>query len=291
MDGVINVNKPKDMTSFDVIAILRKTLGTRKIGHTGTLDPDATGVLPVCVGKATKLVEMLTASDKQYEAEVKLGVVTDTQDLTGKVLKTLEVNISINQLGNILAEFTGPIMQVPPMYSAIKVDGKKLYELARKGETIERKPREVIIHNIELTEFNKEENSFKIVVDCSKGTYIRTLANDIGEALGCGAALASLKRTKSGRFDINGSYLLDDIKKMTENNDYSYMTTLCDVMSEFEKITIAEKNAFKLRNGVPIDVLGLNVGQIYRIFDEKKEFLAIAKKEESKLSILKTFFG
>lgn len=291
MDGVVNVNKPKDMTSFDVIAILRKALGTRKIGHTGTLDPDATGVLPVCVGKATKLVEMLTASDKQYEAEVMLGIITDTQDMTGKILNTNDVEVSEEELLSVLSKFTGFIMQVPPMYSAIKVNGKKLYELARNGETVERTPREVVIHNISMTEFNKEQNSFKIVVDCSKGTYIRTLANDIGEALGCGAALATLNRTKSGRFSINNAYHLEDIKKMAENSDFSFMTKLSDVMSEFEKITIAEKNAFKLRNGVSIDVCGLDVGKTYRVFDEKKEFLAIAKKEENKLNVLKTFFG
>ena len=161
MDGVVNVNKPKEMTSFDVVAILRKTLNTKKIGHTGTLDPDATGVLPICIGKATKLVELLTCDKKQYKAEVKLGITTDTQDISGKVLKQTSSAVSETELKEALKSFVGEIEQIPPMYSAVKVDGKKLYELAREGKTVERKPRKIKIYNIEILNFDKKNQCFK----------------------------------------------------------------------------------------------------------------------------------
>ena len=291
MDGVININKPSAMTSFDVVAILRKTLNMKKIGHTGTLDPDATGVLPICIGKATKLVELLTANDKQYIATVKLGIITDTQDISGNIIKTSDVNTSKEDLINLLPSFIGEQEQIPPMYSAIKVNGKKLYELAREGKTTERKPRKITINNITLNEYNDEENSFQITVNCSKGTYIRTLANDIGEKLGCGAALSALNRTKSGRFSLEASFDIDVIKEMVKNGDFSFITPLDEVMCEYKKIVLAEKNAFKLKNGVQFDVSGLNYGEIYRIYDESKNFLAIAQKDSERLLILKTFFG
>ena len=291
MDGVININKPVAMTSFDVIAILRKTLNMKKIGHTGTLDPDATGVLPVCVGKGTKLVEMLTANDKQYEAEVKLGIVTDTQDISGNILKTSDVCVDFDDIKKAALEFIGEQEQIPPMYSAIKIDGKKLYELARDGKTVERKPRKINIQNITVYDYNSECNTFKMTVDCSKGTYIRTLANDIGEKLGCGATLSALNRTKSGRFSIESAYTLEQIKNMTEKNDYSFITPVDEVMCEYKKIVLAENNAFKLKNGVTFDVSGLNIGETYRIYDESKNFLAIAEKDNTCLVIQKTFFG
>lgn len=291
MDGVINVNKPSAMTSFDVIAILRKTLNMKKIGHTGTLDPDATGVLPVCLGKATKLSEMLTASSKQYEAVVKLGITTDTQDISGKIIKTSKVYTSYEELLNTVKEFVGLQEQIPPMYSAVKVNGKKLYELARSGITAERKPREINIYKIDILNFDDENKTFTMTVDCSKGTYIRTLANDIGEKLGCGAALSSLTRTKSGRFIIDNSYSLDEIKTLSANNDFSFIIPLDEVLVEYDKVILAENNAFKLKNGIKFDVAGLKTGDIYRIYDEKKNFLAIAQKEKNRLLILKTFFG
>ena len=291
MDGVINVNKPSAMTSFDVIAILRKTLNMKKIGHTGTLDPDATGVLPVCLGKATKLSEMLTASKKQYEAVVKLGITTDTQDISGKIIKTSTVYTSYEELLNTIKEFIGLQQQIPPMYSAVKVNGKKLYELARSGLTAERKPREISIYKIDVLNFDDENKTFTMTADCSKGTYIRTLANDIGEKLGCGAALSSLKRTRSGRFIIDNSYSLDEIKTLNANNDFSFIIPLDEVLDEYDKVILAENNAFKLKNGIKFDVAGLKAGDIYRIYDEKKNFLAIAQKEKNRLLILKTFFG
>jgi len=290
MDGVININKPTGMTSFDVIAILRKILNTKKIGHTGTLDPDATGVLPICVGKATKLVEMLTADEKQYIAGVKLGIVTDTQDTSGDVLETKEVNVTYDDLKNTIDSFKGESFQIPPMYSAVKVNGERLYKLAREGKTVERESRKIFISEITLDSFKKEDDSFSMTVTCSKGTYIRTLSNDIGEKLGCGAALSSLKRTMSGKYTISESYTLDDIRKMSEEENFSFITPLPDIMDEFEKVILAEKNSDKLVYGVPFNVDGLQNGSKYRLFDEKKRFLAIGEKTPERIVILKTFF-
>lgn len=291
MDGVINVNKPKDMTSFDVVAILRKTLNTKKIGHTGTLDPDATGVLPICVGKATKLVEFLTADKKQYKASVKLGVTTDTQDMSGTVLKTLSSCVTKEELEKAINSFLGEIEQIPPMYSAVKIDGKKLYELAREGKTVERKPRKITIFGIKLLSFDEKNQSFDMLVDCSKGTYIRTLANDIGESLGCGAALSNLLRTVSGSFYLEKSFSLEQIKELCENGDFSFLTPLSNVMSEWQKLVLAENNAKRLLYGIKFNVSGTTLGKCYRIFDENGNFLAVARCGEHHMEILKTFFG
>ena len=198
MDGVIVIRKEKDFTSHDVVAKLRGILHMKKIGHTGTLDPDAEGVLPVALGKATRLVDMITDKEKTYEAVMRLGVVTDTQDMSGTVLsQASELHVTEEELRAAIESFVGDYMQVPPMYSALKVNGKKLYELAREGKTVERKPRPVHFYEIEILEINLPLVRF--CVTCSKGTYIRTLCHDIGEKLGCGAAMETLLRTKVGR--------------------------------------------------------------------------------------------
>ena len=196
MDGIINVRKEKGFTSFDVVAKLRGILKMKKIGHTGTLDPDAEGVLPVCIGKATRVCDLLTDKDKVYEAVMLLGKETDTQDMTGTILKESEVNLSIEEVKQCIESFVGEYAQIPPMYSALKVNGKKLYELAREGKTVERKPRPVHFYEIEILEINLPLVRF--CVTCSKGTYIRALARDIGEALQSGAHLTALERTRVG---------------------------------------------------------------------------------------------
>lgn len=291
MDGVINVNKPKEMTSFDVVAILKKILNTKKVGHTGTLDPDATGVLPICIGKATKLVEYLTSDRKKYKAAVQLGITTDTQDISGNVIKSCFPCVSENELKAAISSFIGEIEQIPPMYSAVKIDGKKLYELAREGRTVERKPRQITIHKIDFLVYNEKSSVFEMEVDCSKGTYIRTLANDIGEKLGCGAVISELERLSSGNFNIGESYTLEEIKKKVEKEDYSFLIPLSEVMNEYGKIILAEKNSQRLQHGIPFNVAGLKIGENYRVFDESGAFLAIARCGENRMEILKTFFG
>lgn len=208
-NGIINVYKEKGYTSHDVVAKLRGILGQKKIGHTGTLDPDAEGVLPVCLGRGTKLCDMLTDKDKEYEAELMLGIETDTQDLSGEVLDRRAVDVSEKQVFNVVMSFIGTYDQVPPMYSAIKVNGRKLYELARAGQVVERKPRTVTIQDIDILEMKLPYVRMKI--HCSKGTYIRSLCHDIGEKLGCHGCMSSLVRTRVSFFDVSTSVTLDKI--------------------------------------------------------------------------------
>lgn len=255
MNGIINVYKESGFTSHDVVAKLRGILHMKKIGHTGTLDPDAVGVLPVCVGKATKVCDLLTDKDKTYIAEVKLGVTTDTLDLTGEVLTEKEVSVTEENLRNIIPEFTGNIMQIPPMYSAIKVNGKKLYELARKGQEVERKPRPVTIHSLTLLKVNLPENEFTIEVSCSKGTYIRTLCADIGERLGCGAAMKSLIRTKVGQFYLEDARKLSEIEEQVKKQGVSsLMKPIDSVFSQYGRLEVQPSGMKLLQNGNKLKV-------------------------------------
>lgn len=291
MDGVININKPAGMTSHDVVSRLRRILNMKKIGHTGTLDPDATGVLPMCVGRGTKLSEMLMSSEKQYRAELTLGISTDTQDSSGTVLSQRQVNVSEAEIRDAISRFIGELEQIPPMYSAIKVEGKKLYELAREGKEIEREPRKVTIHNIEIENINLDKNLVEMTVDCSKGTYIRTLCNDIGEALGCGGHMSALTRTKSGRFEIENTVTLEEIEQRAQDGDFGFITPLAEILAEYRKVILAEKNAWRVKNGIKTSVAGVCEGEIYRIFDEQGNFLALARQENGSFAMLKTFFG
>lgn len=215
MFGFINIFKPEGMTSFDVVAKLRKVTHIKQIGHTGTLDPFAIGVLPISIGKATKLIEYLP-DDKAYIATVQFGADTDTYDKDGKIIKTYDKKITENDVKNILNDFRGEISQLPPIYSAIKINGKKLYEYAREGKQAEIKPRKVFISNIELMSFDKDKQSAQIKVECSKGTYIRSIAYDIGQKLNCGGYLTALERTKAGAFNLETSVKLDEIKTIED---------------------------------------------------------------------------
>ena len=226
--GMINVYKEKGFTSHDVVAKLRGICKQKKVGHTGTLDPDAVGVLPVCLGCATRLCDMLTEKDKEYVAVLRLGVTTDTQDITGKVLAEKEVTESVEKVREVISSFEGEQLQIPPMYSALKVNGKKLYELAREGKEIERKARPIVVHEIEILSENMPE--FTIRIKCSKGTYIRTICHDIGQKLSCGGAMVSLKRTKVGNFGIEDSYTLSRIEDMAKEG------RLCEILLPVEKV-------------------------------------------------------
>jgi len=230
--GFLNVYKEKGYTSHDVVAILRKLAGTKKVGHTGTLDPNAQGVLPICLGRATKLADHIMAENKTYVAEVILGMTTDSYDITGEVLSKSTTLVNASKFAHAAAQFVGDIMQVPPMHSAIKINGKKLYELARKGEVVERKPRAVTIHHIYVlspeqaaayhcwqSEAHPSLQRFFIKVDCSKGTYIRSLCADIGTVLGCGATMGALTRTRSGIFSLESAKTLDEIRSAASTND------------------------------------------------------------------------
>lgn len=252
MDGVIVIRKEKGFTSHDVVAKLRGILHMKKIGHTGTLDPDAEGVLPVALGKATRLVDMITDKEKTYEAVMRLGVVTDTQDMSGTVLsQTTELSVTEEELCTVVSSFVGDYMQVPPMYSALKVNGKKLYELAREGKTVERKPRPVRFYEIEILDISFPLVRFRVT--CSKGTYIRTLCHDIGEKLGCGAAMESLLRTKVGRFTLDDAITLAQTEEaVQEGTIESKILGIEEILAEYPRVCCTKEGDRLLANGNPL---------------------------------------
>lgn len=246
--GMINVYKEAGFTSHDVVAKLRGICKQKKIGHTGTLDPDAVGVLPVCLGNGTKLCDMLTDKEKEYVAGFRLGMTTDTQDISGKILETKPVTVSSEEVEQCVRTFLGEQQQIPPMYSALKVNGKKLYELAREGKEVERKPRAITIYEIEMIESKLPD--FLIRVKCSKGTYIRTLCHDIGQALRCGAVMTSLIRTKVGMFDVKDAYRLSEIEKMENENRLSgVIVPVEEMFSHLPRATAANRAEIALHNG------------------------------------------
>ena len=274
--GIINVYKERGFTSHDVVAKLRGIAGQKKIGHTGTLDPDAVGVLPVCLGAATKLCDMMTDKSKEYVAVLKLGIVTDTQDTTGTVLEQHQVNVTEVQIEQVIRSFVGTYNQIPPMYSALKVNGKKLYELAREGKVVERKARPVEICYIDILEpYQETTNELKIRVGCSKGTYIRTLCHDIGAALGCGGAMAYLQRTKVGTFTVDKSYTLAQLQEMKEQGILdSAVTPVEDFFSHLPKVVVKEQARKLVQNGNVLTeaVLERNASECILSVDESNDF-------------------
>ena len=296
--GVININKEKGYTSHDVVAKLRGIVGQKKIGHTGTLDPDATGVLPVCLGKATKLCDMLTDKSKTYETIMLLGKTTDTQDISGSVLSESSVeNIDEDAVKKCIGEFVGDYLQVPPMYSALKVNGKKLYELARQGIEVERKARPVVIHEIKILEIALPR--VRMEVSCSKGTYIRTLCHDIGLKLGCGACMEELIRTKVSCFAISDSLTLGQVQELKEAGKIEEILVPIDAMfSEYEAVTLKKEFASFAYNGnlfFPKHIhekLELVDGKNVRVYDEDGRFIAIYAFDKTKrtFQIVKMFF-
>ena len=274
MDGIININKPKGITSFDVIRKLRKILSIKKIGHTGTLDPLATGVLLVCVGKATKLAQDIEAHSKEYVAEFELGYKTDTYDTEGTIIDKVEnFSISKTELENVLKKFVGNIKQIPPMYSAIKINGQKLYDLARKGETVEREARDIKIDYIELLSFDGKKARIKCKV--SKGTYIRSLIYDIGEELKTFAVMTSLTRTSVGNEKIENSFSIEDIEKSMEDKNLNFITSVEEYFN-YPKITIiGEKNHTLFLNGNTL-IFNKENG-FYRVYLENGSFLGLGQ--------------
>lgn len=288
MDGILNIYKEKGYTSHDVVAKLRGILKTKKIGHTGTLDPDAQGVLPVCVGRATKLCDMLTDKDKAYETVMLLGKTTDTQDITGSVLSESELgeDITTEKVTEVINSFVGEYMQVPPMYSALKVNGKKLYGLARSGIEVERKARKVYIHSIEIKDISLPRVT--MTVNCSKGTYIRTLCYDIGETLGVGGCMEELLRIKSGQFEINDSMKIDDVKKYVDDGRISdIMKPIDGVFEKYQKCVVKKEYNVLIYNGnkfSPPNVLNrtdAKDGEEVRVYDEDNFFIGIYRYNEN----------
>lgn len=296
--GVLNVYKEKGFTSHDVVAKLRGIVGQKKIGHTGTLDPDATGVLPVCLGKATKLCDLLTEKDKTYEAILLLGKTTDTQDVSGTVLEEKDVaGITEEAVKETIRSFVGAYDQVPPMYSALKVNGKKLYELAREGIEIERKARRVEIFHIEIKEINLPR--VRMEISCSKGTYIRTLCHDIGEKLGCGGCMEELIRTKVSMFSIEESLTLSQIEeKKSEGKLDEILRSIDEMFPDYKKMKIREKYCPLLYNGNPFyvnqaeDGGEVEDGEQVLVYDHEGRFVGIYRYEKKTrmFKIVKMFF-
>lgn len=292
MDGVIVINKPTGRTSHDMVSFTRRLFGIKKVGHTGTLDPDASGVLPVCIGKATKAADMLTASDKAYRAQLVLGMITDTQDASGEILAEQPVLADKTEIEKVIKSFIGEIDQIPPMFSAIKKDGKKLYELARKGITVEREKRRVKIFDIEICEIDMEKLTATIEVSCSKGTYIRTLCEDIGMKLGCGAYMNTLVRTKSADFALEQSYTQEKLLEMKENGELEKTVIPVDeLFSEYPKIKLDAFLSAKAKNGVRIRKKNLDEGTFYRIYDENGVFLCVSRYLSGELVLEKAFWS
>ena len=296
MDGIINVYKEKGFTSHDVVAKLRGILHIKKIGHTGTLDPDAVGVLPVCIGKGTKLCDMITDTDKTYEAVMLLGISTDTQDISGNVLSKKEVDVDEKTLIETVDSFVGEYKQIPPMYSAIKVNGRKLYQLAREGIEIERSPRDVYIRSIHINDMNLQdgEPSVTMTVSCSKGTYIRTLCHDIGEKLGCGACMKSLSRTRVGRFYIDDSFTINQIAALNLKGELSSIVAPVDSMFDYPRVQINKEYDKLLYNGnlLPLSAgkaLDVGLADKVRIYNESGEFIGIYSMDDSGYKPVKIF--
>ncbi len=285
-NGILIVDKPQGWTSMDVCAKLRGIFRERRVGHAGTLDPMATGVLPVFLGRATRAVEFAAGADKEYIAALRLGVVTNTQDATGEVLETRPVTVAQSDLEAALSRFRGDIEQIPPMFSAVKRDGKKLYELARKGREVERQPRPVTIHTLEIVR-PLGEDGYELRVVCSKGTYVRTLCHDIGQALGCGGCMSALRRTRAAGFTLEDAVALDQV--LTAPDPAALLRPVDSLFADRPALVLSPDGERRLRNGAPAPLPGAAPGQ-YRVYGPGGGFLALGRADGETLSTIKSFF-
>ena len=286
--GIVIIDKPSGWTSMDVCAKIRGILKEKRVGHGGTLDPMATGVLPVFVGQATRAVEFAENGEKEYIAGLRLGLVTNTQDTSGETLETHPVTVDRVALEAVLPRFTGSIAQIPPMYSAIKIGGQKLYELARRGKEVERKPRSITIHELELLEGGGAE--YLLRVRCSKGTYVRTLCHDLGSALGCGGCMSSLRRTRAGSFTLSQAVTMQQVLDFAAEHDPQQLLMPVDaVFSAHPPLIVTMGQAAKLKNGAQIKDWQFAPGT-YRVYAEDGEFLLLGRVENGLLTTIKSFF-
>lgn len=287
MNGIILIDKPQDWTSHDVVAKLRGILHERRIGHSGTLDPLATGLLVVFVGRATRAVEFAEADSKEYIAGLRLGLSTDTQDISGNVIAECSDLPDEGAVRRAVNSFIGDIEQIPPMYSAIKIGGKKLYELARKGQSVERAPRKITVSSIEI--IGREGGDYLLKIACSKGTYIRTLCNDIGASLGCGACMSSLRRVRAGAFSIEDAHSIDEVENAANDGRVvDIMLPVDTLFSALPELKVSESAAKRLKTGNIIKISAHDCD--YRVYSESGEFLLAGKAENGKLKTIKSFF-
>ncbi len=287
MTGIICLDKPRNMTSFFAVKRASRILGVKKAGHTGTLDPMATGVLVICLGNCTRFIELLPEHSKSYEARVKLGLTTDTLDITGEVLSESPVNVTLNALLTVAEKFKGETLQTPPMYSALKKDGERLYDLARKGIEIEREQRKINITQLEIYDFDGVE--FSMRVSCSAGTYIRSLCDDIGKALGCGAVMTELRRTKANGFSIENAVTLEELEALaTQNKADVKILSIEKALSSYPEITVTAPQANRFKNGGELSYerlrKNLDAG-IYRVYSPEEKLLGLGEIKEDKLNL------
>lgn len=288
MNGILIVDKPQGWTSHDVVAKLRGIYREKRIGHSGTLDPMATGVLVVFLGRGTRAVELCENDEKTYIAGLRLGLTTNTQDITGETLEERLVEVTRERVEETLKQFLGHQTQIPPMYSAVKIGGKKLYELARKGQEVERKPRNIVISELKLLEQNG--NDYLLKVRCSKGTYIRTLCHDIGAALGCGGCLYSLKRSQAGRFTLEEAVSMETIQEAKNREEHMKLLRPVDsIFMDYPQVILGEKHTVRCKNGTDIPGVGLSDG-LYRVYGPEGEFLMLGKSQDGILGTVKSFF-
>lgn len=297
MNGILLINKPQGFTSFDVIAKLRGILKIKRLGHAGTLDPMATGVLPVFVGKATRACDIIPNNEKSYTAGFKFGLSTDTQDSSGKTLSTFEKVVTQEEIENALPDFRGNVEQLPPMYSAVSVGGKRLYDLARQGIEVERTARTITIDKLVLLNFDEETQSGNLFISCSKGTYIRTIIHDLGNALGCGGIMTSLVRNSSSGFNLEDCLSIDDVIKLQEGNLLiEKIIPIEKVFESFEKVSLDEKQTSMYKNGVKLDINRININiafDRYRVYSFDDKFLGTATIDKEKMELIcdKNFFA
>lgn len=284
MTGILPVKKPAGFTSFDVIGKLRGVVKTRKIGHSGTLDPMATGVLPLFFGGATKCCDFLPNEDKRYVADIKFGIVTDTQDTTGRVLKESKSRVTEGEFAEVMSGFIGKQMQTPPMFSAVKINGRPLYDLAREGKVVERAQKEIEVYDIKLLEFDEHAQTARIEVSCGKGTFIRTLINDMGEKLGCGASMSALERTMAAGFELSECFTISEIEEMMEKGNFEeHLIPIERLYENLPKIVLGDFDKRLYRSGVPLELQKRGWGGIpgnIAVFDEGGMLLGISFMDE-----------
>ena len=296
MNGILLINKPQGFTSFDVIAKLRGILKIKRLGHAGTLDPMATGVLPVFVGKATRACDIIPNNEKSYTADFRLGVVTDTQDSTGTVINTFDKKVSEDEIISVLECFRGEIDQLPPMYSAVSVNGKRLYDLARQGIEVERKSRKITVDKLEILSFDEESQTGRLFISCSKGTYIRTIIHDVGEKLSTGGIMTGLARNSSSGFKLKDCYTLEQVQQMKDNDSLEDAIIPVDKAFEsYDEIQLSDVQTSMYRNGVKLDlnrVIYNSKMNIFRVYSNENVFLGIAKTDTDTMELVcdKNFF-
>lgn len=295
MNGVILINKEKDYTSFDVVAVVRKLIGQKKVGHTGTLDPNATGVLPVLLGTATKAQDIIPSHDKRYRADFRFGISTDTLDIWGEVTNTKPADIKEKELREVLCSFRGEIEQLPPMYSAVSVDGKRLYQYAREGKEVERRPRTVTVYSLELLSFDESSQSGTLDIYCSNGTYIRTLIDDIARAVGTLGVMTDLVRYEACGYRLDDCMTLDKLKERAESGDMSFVRSVESIFEAYDEVTVSDKQAHRFINGNPLDIARTELKdrredkKIYRVKDRQNNFLSLGITDGELLKLYKHF--